>query len=78
MTKRMTKGKVKWFSPELGYGFIENEKYGVIFVHYTAIAGDGYRMLHPDEEVEFELKDSGRGYKAANVRRLRRNTLGGD
>jgi CspA family cold shock protein len=74
----MTKGMVKWFSPEKGYGFIVMEPDTEVFVHHTAIVGDGFRILHADEEVEFELIDTDRGYQARNVRRLGPNGNNGE
>ena len=66
----LKRGKVKWFSPEKGYGFILIGDDLEVFVHYSEILGDGYRMLHEGEEVEFELHDTMRGYQAQRVRRL--------
>ena len=66
----MAQGKVKWFSPEKGYGFIIYKDKEDIFVHYTDIAGNGFRMLVEGEWVEFELTKSERGWRARNVRRL--------
>ncbi len=66
----MIRGWVKWFSPEKGYGFITIESDTEVFVHHTQIMGEGFRILHAEEEVEFELVDTTRGYQAKNVRRL--------
>jgi len=66
----MPRGKVKWFSPEKGYGFILGDKNEEVFVHYSEISGNGFRMLHDGEEVEFELYDTMRGYYARNVNRV--------
>jgi len=66
----MAQGKVKWFSPEKGYGFIIYKDKEEIFVHYTDIAGNGFRMLVEGEWVEFDLTNSERGWRARNVRRL--------
>ena len=60
----MARGKVKWFSEERGYGFIEGEE-GDFFVHYTEIAGEGFRTLEEDSEVEFEVVEDRRGRKQA-------------
>lgn len=60
-------GKVKWFNKEKGYGFIEREGGPDIFVHYTAIAGSGYRNLEEGETVTFEIINGQRGLQAANV-----------
>ncbi|HRS75222.1 MAG TPA: cold shock domain-containing protein [Anaerolineaceae bacterium] len=63
-----TQGKVKWFSPLKGYGFIQPDGGGdEVFVHYSAIAGEGYRNLEPDTVVTFDLVDKGRGPQAQNV-----------
>ena len=62
-------GKVKFFKDVEGYGFIQSEEHpGDIFVHQTAIRMEGYRVLFPNQTVEFELKKDERGWKAANVR----------
>jgi CspA family cold shock protein len=62
-------GKVKFFKDVEGYGFIQSEEHpGDIFVHQTAIRMEGYRVLYPNQTVEFELKRDERGWKAANVR----------
>ena len=62
-------GKVKWFNDVKGYGFIKAD--GVsedIFFHHSAIHMEGYRVLFPDQDVEFETKSDTRGLKAVNVR----------
>ncbi len=66
----MRTGRVKWFSPEKGYGFILIDGDVEVFVHFSEIVGDGFRMLHDGEEVEFELLDGDRGFQAKKVRRL--------
>jgi len=66
----MQKGMVKWFSPEKGFGFIELNPETEVFVHHTAITGDGFKILHAGELVEFELIDTSRGYQAREVKRL--------
>lgn len=63
----MPSGKVKWFNEQKGYGFIEQEDGKDIFVHYTGITGDGFRTLHPDQMVEYEIEESDKGPKAINV-----------
>jgi cold shock protein len=62
------KGKVKWFNDQKGYGFITPED-GTpdVFVHHTAIKGDGFRSLSENQTVEFEVMQSDKGPKAANV-----------
>ena len=64
----MSKGKVKWFNETKGYGFIQCEEEGEeVFVHYSAIQGDGFRTLAQGEAVEFEIREGDRGRQAANV-----------
>ena len=60
-------GKVKWFNNEKGYGFIVNENYDDIFVHYSAIKINGYKSLSEGEVVEFDLVKSDKGLQATNV-----------
>jgi len=64
----LAQGTVKWFSNEKGYGFISRPDGDEVFVHYTAIAGDGYRSLNEGQEVEFDIVDGPKGQQAANVR----------
>lgn len=65
----MPTGKVKWFSPEKGYGFITREDGGAdVFVHFSAIEGAGYRNLEEGQSVEFEVTPGAKGDQAANVR----------
>jgi len=66
----MNVGRVIWFNPERGYGFISAEDGKNVFVHFSEILGDGYRMLHKGEMVEFEIIDTAQGLQAKNVRRL--------
>jgi CspA family cold shock protein len=66
----MTKGKVKWFNENKGYGFIERDDGPDVFVHFTAIQGEGFRTLAEGEVVEFEVTDGDKGPQAANVRKL--------
>lgn len=63
-------GKVKWFNAEKGYGFIESEQGGDVFVHYSAIQGDGFKTLEEGQSVEFDIVDGNRGPQAANVYRV--------
>ena len=65
----MSKGKVKWFNDSKGFGFIEAEDGGDVFVHQTAIQGEGYRTLEEGEAVEFEQVQGPKGPKAENVRK---------
>lgn len=60
-------GKVKWFNAEKGYGFIEREDGGDVFVHFSAIQEDGFKSLTEGQEVEFDIVDGARGPQAANV-----------
>lgn len=64
----MTQGTVKWFSNEKGYGFIAQADGDDVFVHFSAIEGDGYKTLQEGQEVEFEVTDGPKGKQAANVR----------
>lgn len=66
----MAKGKVKWFNNQKGYGFISPEdNSGDVFVHHSAILGDGYKTLQEGENVEYEPQDGPKGVQAANVSR---------
>ncbi|MDD2689393.1 MAG: cold-shock protein [Candidatus Omnitrophica bacterium] len=65
----MTKGKVKWFSNQKGYGFITSEDGKDVFVHYSAIKGDGYKTLEEGQEVEFEVTQGPKGEQATDVTR---------
>ena len=60
-------GKVKWFSAEKGYGFIEREDGGDVFVHFSAIQEDGFKSLAEGQEVDFDIVEGARGPQAANV-----------
>lgn len=66
----MYQGKVKWFSNEKGYGFIELDNGEDVFVHYTGITGDGFKTLDEGETVSFEVVEGNRGPQAANVVKL--------
>ena len=63
----MLKGKVKWFNNDKGYGFIEYENSGDIFVHYSSILSQGYRTLVEGQYVEFELVQTDKGLQAKNL-----------
>ncbi|MDQ3895354.1 MAG: cold-shock protein [Actinomycetota bacterium] len=66
----MAQGTVKWFSNEKGYGFIEREGGEDVFVHFTAIAGEGYKTLTEGQRVEFEVVQGQKGLQAANVQAI--------
>ena len=63
-------GKVKWFDKEKGFGFIARENEADVFVHYSAIEGDGFRILVENEQVEFDMIETAKGMQATKVRRL--------
>jgi CspA family cold shock protein len=63
-------GTVKWFNESKGYGFISLDAGEDVFVHYSAIRGDGFRTLENGTRVEFELVDGDRGKQAVNVIRV--------
>ncbi|MGH2678627.1 MAG: cold-shock protein [Actinomycetota bacterium] len=64
----MATGTVKWFNPDKGYGFITREDGPDVFVHFSAIQGEGYRNLDENQTVEFEVTEGPKGPQAANVR----------
>lgn len=63
-------GKVKWFNAEKGFGFIEVEGGNDVFVHYTAIQGEGFKTLEEGQAVSFDIVEGNRGPQAANVVKL--------
>jgi cold shock protein len=63
----MPKGKVKWFSAQKGYGFIELDGSRDVFVHFSAIQSNGFRTLQEGQQVDFELLETDKGPQAANV-----------
>jgi CspA family cold shock protein len=63
-------GKVKWFNAEKGYGFIESDEGGDVFVHFSAIQTEGFKTLEEGQSVEFDIVEGARGPQAANVIRL--------
>ncbi|MCC6847442.1 MAG: cold shock domain-containing protein [Deltaproteobacteria bacterium] len=63
----MPTGKVKWFNAQKGYGFITGDDGQDVFVHYSAIAGSGFRSLQEGESVTFEVAQGPKGLQAANV-----------
>jgi cold shock protein len=64
----MAVGKVKWFNDSKGYGFIEYDGGEDVFVHFSAITGEGYRTLEEGATVEFDVKKDPKGPRAENVR----------
>ncbi|MGP4060665.1 cold-shock protein [Halobacillus litoralis] len=65
----MVQGTVKWFNAEKGFGFIEVEGQDDVFVHFSAIQGEGFKTLEENETVSFEIEEGSRGPQAANVQK---------
>ena len=66
----MAHGTVKWFNPEKGFGFISSDDGGDVFVHHTAIIGEGYRSLDEGQKVSFDVTQGQKGPQASNVTKL--------
>lgn len=66
----MEQGTVKWFNESKGFGFIEREGDADVFVHFSAIQGEGFKTLAEGQAVEFEVEQGARGPQAANVTKL--------
>jgi len=72
----MNKGTVKWFNAEKGYGFITGEDGADVFVHFSAINGEGFKSLDEGQAVTYDLTEGARGMQAANVTKLTSDTSG--
>jgi len=66
----MAQGTVKWYNPQKGFGFISREDGDDVFVHHTAIIGDGYRSLDEGQRVSFDVTQGKKGPQASNVTKL--------
>ena len=66
----MTNGTVKWFNAERGYGFISQESGDDVFVHFSAIQGNGFKTLEEGQKVSFDIEEGPRGAQASNVVKL--------
>jgi len=64
----MPEGTVKWFNSSKGFGFIENDEGGDVFVHYSAIQSEGFRTLEENQRVTFDIEQGDKGPAAANVK----------
>ncbi len=66
----MEQGTVKWFNTPKGFGFIQRENGGDVFVHYKSIAGDGFKKLRQGDRVEFDVAETEKGLQATNVNKI--------
>jgi CspA family cold shock protein len=66
----VTQGKVKWFNAQKGWGFITTDEGQDVFVHYSAIGGDGFRTLQQGDRVQFEVGDGEKGLQASKVAKV--------
>ena len=66
----MANGKVKWFNERKGFGFLENEEGGDVFVHFSAIEGSGFKTLNEGQSVTFDIEQGQKGPAAVNVKPL--------
>lgn len=66
----MEQGTVKWFNADKGFGFLSRESGDDVFVHFSAIQGDGFKALEEGQAVSFEVENGNRGLQAANVTKL--------
>jgi len=68
--RHMAQGTVKWFNDAKGFGFIQQDSGSDVFVHFSAIAGDGFKSLAEGDRVEFDVTQGQKGPQAASVRRI--------
>jgi CspA family cold shock protein len=66
----LAEGKVKWFNEKKGFGFIENDEGGDVFVHYSAISGTGFKTLYEGQKIRFDIEQGNKGPSATNVQPL--------